>query len=156
MTRGDILITSTYLQWEARRCPNENLGRRAHKNECGILLLCSDWREVSDRFSWDIAEAIVGVAVIVISTFVQASRWDISLKLANGAQINLFFTMVLSGRAPHRDKISSFSERLSNVYRHYSISFRQLSVWRTRCCPTATSERRRIRLKADYYFIALR
>ena len=22
------------------------------------LLLCSDWREVSDRFSWDIAEAI--------------------------------------------------------------------------------------------------
>ena len=58
LSYGDILITSTYLQWEPRRCPNENLGRRAHKNERGLLLLCSDWREVSDRFSWDIAEAI--------------------------------------------------------------------------------------------------
>ena len=38
--------------------PNENLGRRAHKNESGLLLFCSDWREVSDRFSWDIAEAL--------------------------------------------------------------------------------------------------
>ena len=44
------------LGGEAR--PNENLGRRAHKNESGLLPLCSDWREVSDRFSWDIAEAI--------------------------------------------------------------------------------------------------
>ena len=26
----------------------------------------------------------------------------------------------------------------------------------TSCCHTATSERRRIRLKADYYYIALR
>ena len=31
--------------------PTENLGRRAHKNESGIKQLCSDWREVSDRFS---------------------------------------------------------------------------------------------------------
>ena len=43
---------------EARRCPNENLGMRAHKNEGGLKLLCSDWRELSKRFSWDIAEAI--------------------------------------------------------------------------------------------------
>ncbi len=58
LSYGDILITSTYLQWEPRLCPNENLGRRAHKNERGLQLLCSDWREVSDRFSWDTAEAI--------------------------------------------------------------------------------------------------
>ena len=58
LSHSDILITLTYLQWETRRCPNENLGRRAHKNESGLLLLCSDWREVSDRFSWDIAEAM--------------------------------------------------------------------------------------------------
>ena len=43
---------------EPRLCPNENLGRRAHKNESGLQQLCSDWREVSDRFSWDIAEAV--------------------------------------------------------------------------------------------------
>ena len=58
LSHGDILITSTYLQWEARLYPTENLGRRAHKNERGLLLLCSDWREVSDRFSLDIAEAM--------------------------------------------------------------------------------------------------
>ena len=58
LPRSDILITLTYLQLEPRRCPNENLGRRAHKNERGLLLLCSDWREVSDRFSLDIAEAV--------------------------------------------------------------------------------------------------
>ena len=33
LSYGDILITSTYLQWEPRRCPNENLGRRALRNE---------------------------------------------------------------------------------------------------------------------------
>ena len=77
LPHGDILITSTYSQWEARRCPNENLGRRAHKNERGLFLLCSDWREVSDRFSLDIAEAIVGVAVAVTGIIVQTSRWDI-------------------------------------------------------------------------------
>ena len=47
------------LGGEAR--PNENIsqgqrslfegGRRAHKNERGILSLCSDWRELSERFS---------------------------------------------------------------------------------------------------------
>ena len=42
---------------EPRLCPSENLGRRAHKNESGQTLLCSDWREVSDRFSRDTASA---------------------------------------------------------------------------------------------------
>ena len=29
-------------------------------------------------------------------------------------------------------------------------------AWRARCCHTATSERRRIRLKADFHYFALR
>ena len=37
-----------------------------------------------------------------------------------------------------------------------SISLHQLSAWWARCCPTATSERRRIQSKADKYYIALR
>ena len=37
-----------------------------------------------------------------------------------------------------------------------SISLHQLSAWWARCCPTATSERRHIQSKADYYYIALR
>ena len=36
------------------------------------------------------------------------------------------------------------------------ISSCKPSAWWARCCPTATSERRRIQSRADYYYIALR
>ena len=58
VTRSNILITSTYLQWEPRRYPTENLEASGTAGKLRLSkLYCSERREVSDRFSWDIAEA---------------------------------------------------------------------------------------------------
>ena len=59
LPRSDILITLTYLQWEPRLYPTENLGA---SGTAGKLRLskpyCSERREPSGRFSMGIAEAI--------------------------------------------------------------------------------------------------
>ena len=56
--------------------PTENLGRRAHKNESGIKQLCSDWREVSDRFSvvYTCAEMVTYNLIIKKKTFACCKR----------------------------------------------------------------------------------
>ena len=44
---------------EARLCPNENLGASGAAGKLHLRrLYCSERREPSGRFSWDIAEAI--------------------------------------------------------------------------------------------------
>ena len=56
----------------------------------------------------------------------------------------------------------AFASKIAAQLRTYfllsknSISLHQLSAWWARCCPTATSERRRIQSRADTRFFALR
>ena len=53
------MLPSDRLTQEARLCPNENLGASGAAGKLRLSkLYCSERREVSDRFSWDIAEAI--------------------------------------------------------------------------------------------------
>ena len=59
LSYGDILITSTYLQWEPRRYPTENLEASGTAGKLRLSkLYCSERREPSGRFSMGIAEAI--------------------------------------------------------------------------------------------------
>ena len=55
-----------------------------------------------------------------------------------------------------RRKDSGSAEDIISLTVANGISRHQLSAWRARCCPTATSERRHIRTRADYHYIALR
>ena len=59
LPRSDILITSTYLEWEPRRYPTENLEASGTAGKLRLSkLYCSERREPSGRFSMGIAEAI--------------------------------------------------------------------------------------------------
>ena len=59
LLRSDILITSTYLQWEPRLYPTENLEASGAAGKLRLSkLYCSERREPSGRFSMGSAEAI--------------------------------------------------------------------------------------------------
>ena len=59
LLRSDILITSTYLQWEPRLYPIENLEASGTAGKLRLSkLYCSERREPSGRFSMGIAEEI--------------------------------------------------------------------------------------------------
>jgi len=83
--RSDIFLLHRLFQARSRgSVQTKTSGRRAHRNESGLLLLCSDWREPSGRFSWDIAEANRGV-VITRAILAYCCRGDATFNYRNVA-----------------------------------------------------------------------
>ena len=61
---------------------------------------------------------------------------------------HVFLAILAKGARGVRRKNSGSAEDTFSLTVANGISLYQLSVWQARCCPTATSERRRIQLRA--------